>query len=180
MMMCAFTVFGCGPAAQAPRGDAQAPEGLQSKGADDGDRRILNAGATDLRVNDSDGNILWSISGESTRVGIGSDEGSQAFLYGVSGEVYQDGKPASQFESQEGKANTDSRTFKLLKRVVVTSLSADAKLEADELEWLPDKELFVARGSVTVKRDDWTFGPTPELYARADLKAIGSSEQLMK
>lgn len=175
----AFILNGCGPAAQAPKDRANQSD--QKDGVlGDSERKVLNAGPAELKVNDADGNLLWSIAGESTRVGIDSENGSQAFLEKVAGQVFENGKAVSKFESQSGKADTNSRTFKLLERVTVQSLAVKATLEADELEWLADKELFVATGSVTVKRDDWSFGPTPKIYARADLSAIGSSESITK
>lgn len=139
-------------------------------------RRVVNSGEAVLSVTRTDGTVAWTMEAESSRVGLEAEGASQGFLVGVKGTLNgDDGEAVNTFSANEGKADLDTQRFKLFDRVELRSLGQKTVLRADEVEWFEDKELYVARGNVTVTGETWTFGPTEVLYARKDLMTLTES-----
>lgn len=174
---------GCGPAGQKIDTERSAENSnsvttAAQKALQVNQRRIINSGEATLRATRSDGSLAWSLMSEYSRLGIDTDTGSaQGFLNGVTGHVYSEGEIASIIKAKEAKSDTKSNTFKLLNDVTIQSSELKTSLTANEVEWLEAKHLFIAKGQVYVKTDNWIFGPMEILVAKPDLSEVGSPDR---
>ena len=177
-------LVGCGPAAQTPteaERDPNSSEGVRRTAerlAEASTRRVINSGPAEISVTRENGDTAWILKSESTRIGIEDEGGSQGYLNEVTGTLFgEDGKPLSTLKSTQAKADNAKRVFKLIDNAEITSLEYNAVLKANEVEWLEDRQLYAAKGNVTITTDTWKFGPTDILYARPDLTMVGSPDK---
>lgn len=126
------------------------------------------------------GQTTWVLSAESSSVVLAQGQEIDAEVQGVTGELYRDGKLASRYEARTGVANDARRTLKLKGTVRVTSEERKIVLSAAEIEWVDDRQLIAARGSVWIRSDAYEMGPLPELWATPDLSRIGSPDRFKK
>jgi len=99
---------------------------------------------------------------------------------GITGELYEAGKIASRYQAQKGTANDVKRILKMSGQVKITSEARKVVLTAESVEWMEDRQMISARGSVWVKSDVYEMGPLPELWATPDLTKIGSPDRFKK
>ncbi|MCB0825551.1 MAG: hypothetical protein KDC26_05140 [Armatimonadetes bacterium] len=160
-------------------GASSAVKGVGSKMAEEAaGRRVVNSGEVTITMKRDDGSVAFEINAESSRVGI--EDGSQeAFLNGVTGSLFDEGKEVSQFEAEEGKADSENKRL-VLTKAKVKSMERDLALNADTIRWMEDRKLFAAEGSVTIQGANWSFGPSDVLWASPDLSELGSPEKFQK
>ena len=111
----------------------------------------------------------------SSRVSLDGDD-KEAHVTGVQGEMFQQGKPVSQFSAPNGKVQSESKHMVLWGGVTLTSIERGITLKTDRLTWDEAKSVYVARGNVWIETKDWRNGPMPEIWAEPDLEKFGSPE----
>jgi len=138
------------------------------------DRRIIASGPVDMEAANPEGKMVWTLHGESSRVGLETEGETELFANNVSGEIFQNGKVASTFKAMEAKAARESRTLVLSNRVEIQSLAEKITLRADKVNWMEDREMFSATGNVEVDSPGWLLGKMEEVWATPDLTKIGT------
>lgn len=175
-----LTLTACrGPKASAPNPDSSPSVRNTIKEMEKkGNRRVLETGGeVTLQVARPDGTLAWDLTAATSRLAIEEEGRKQGFFTNVSGTLMDEGKPVSEYQAAEAKADTQARTLKLFNKVSISSLTYKATLTAQDTEWLEDRKLISASGSVYVKTDLWTYGPFSTLLATPDLTKIGSPDQ---
>lgn len=138
------------------------------------DRRVIASGPVDMQAADPEGEVVWTLHGESSRVGLETEGETQIFANNVSGEIFENGKVASTFKAMEAKAARESRTLLLNDRVEIQSVAENITLRADKVNWMEDRKLFAATGNVEVDSPNWLLGKMEEVWATPDLTKIGT------
>jgi len=138
------------------------------------ERRVIASGPVDMEAANPAGERVWTLHGESSRVGMESEGETELFANQVSGEIFQKGVLASTFKAVEAKAARETRTLVLTNRVEIQSVSENIILRADKVSWMEDRELFAATGNVEVDSPGWLLGKMDEVWATPDLKKIGT------
>ena len=133
-----------------------------------------------MTARNDEGEIAWVLRAKNSSVHVEGGKEIDAVATGVSGELFQKGEVASRYQSEKGLANDVKRTLRLDGKVQVTSEAQKVTLTADRVEWMEDRQLIAARGSVWVKSADYEMGPLPELWATPDLKRVGSPDRFKK
>lgn len=140
-------------------------------------RRVIATGAVELKASRDDGSLAWTLHGASARVGLDDDGQNQLFASQVEGEVYEKGKVASTFRSQEAKAASETRQMVLTGKVRIDSVRQNVFLTADKVSWMEDLQLFSAKGNVRIESPAWELGKMDEVWATPDLSRIGTPDK---
>ncbi len=133
------------------------------------------AGSAD-RTNPRTGARLYTVAWKSAALTLAKSGIQEGRMNGVSGTVYEDGKPKSTYSAETGYARKASGDLRLEGRVVVKSPRYGSTLTARKLEWLPDVKRYRASGDVRVSGDWGVMGPADVLLATSDLKIVGTPE----
>lgn len=169
VLLC-FCLVGCGPKKSAQEDAPREEPGVEKPG----DRRVIASGPVDMEAANLEGQKVWTLHGESSRVGMQSQGETEIFANNVSGEIFQKGKLASTFKALEAKAARESRTLVLNNRVEIQSVSDKIILRADKVNWMEDREMFAATGNVEIDSPGWQLGKMDEVWATPDLTKIGT------
>ncbi len=126
------------------------------------------------------GEVTWILNAKTTSIHVAKGTEIDAEAEGVTGELYQEGKLASKYQSVKGRANDAKKTLVLDGKVKITSEEQKVVLVADRVEWMEDRQMISAKGSVWVRSDVYEMGPLPEIWATPDLKRVGSPDRFKK
>lgn len=138
---------------------------------------MLASGKATLETKREDGTTAWTVEAESSRVRVGDGGAESAELSGVSGTLRGPDGRLTKFTAERADANTTTRRLVLTGKVKIVAPDPGATLTAEKVRWLDDRELFAAEGNVIVQDERWQFGPSPELWATADLKEVGTPDR---
>lgn len=94
----------------------------------------------------------------------------------VSGVMYEDNKEASVFRADSAEAVRETQMLTLLGNVRVESKGQKAVLSCDKAEWHAAKRLIKAFGHVRIAGPAGTLSGLSEVWAKPDLKIIGTPD----
>jgi hypothetical protein len=170
-------LVGCGgPASREAANPPKNPVAEQPEAPKTPDR-VLASGKATLETKREDGTTAWTVEADSSRVRVGDGGAESAELSGVSGTLRGPDGRLTRFTAERADANTTTRRLVLTGKVKIVSPEPGATLTAEKVRWLDDRELFAAEGNVIVQDERWQFGPSPELWATADLKEVGTPDR---
>ncbi len=178
-MLCAV-MAGCASAPPKPSVEPSASAPSKPTEEEVPEDRNFASGAVTVTARNEEGEIAWVLRAKNSSVHVESGSEIDAVATGVTGELFEKGKIASRYQSDKGEANDVKRTLQLDGRVKITSEAQKVVLTADRVEWMEDRQMISARGSVWVKSADYEMGPLPELWATPDLKRVGSPDRFKK
>ena len=95
---------------------------------------------------DETGELLWRINGEDV---IYSEDGKSARFETVTGNVLQNGELIVQLRGDRGEMINDGEKMILRDNVIVRDLRNGAIVRCDEIEWLTQENLIIARKNFT-------------------------------
>ena len=68
-------------------------------------------------------------------------------------------------------------TFKLFGGVELRSEQYGALIKSDELEWVEEDQIYIARGNVRVSTEAWSLGPSSTIYADKELTQMTNNKE---
>lgn len=142
--------------------------------------KAIQMGPVELIQKDAKLGPQWSVKGKSAQMTMSEDGKGSGDLFEVSGTMFDKNEPAATFTAKQGHADQAAETLNLMGNVVVTAKESSAKLVADHVRWLADRQLIEATGNVTMKTQDYSIGPFPVLLATPDLKSFGTPDRFKK
>lgn len=161
---------GCG-------GPKKTPPRVEPPPTDPGVRRVVETGPIDLEAGRDDGTIAWKLHGKSSRLGLQDAGEKQVFAQGVTGEIFDKGKVASRFTSQDAKAASESKQMVLMGKVRIDSVTQNVSLYADKVAWMEERQMFSAQGNVRIDSPGWELGKMEEVWATPDLSKFGTPDK---
>jgi hypothetical protein len=103
-----------------------------------------------LEQQDEQGRTLWKLQAQSLKA-ESKDEKAQGVLMQVQGWLYRDGKPVLEFRAPYARANADTREVEAWGKVVATSKTHDARLEAGRILWKARNDRIIASEGVLLE-----------------------------
>ncbi len=119
---------------------------------------------------------VWTVKAKQTRLDVFTDDNVTTTLNGVTGEIFQDGKPAVDYSGNVAYANRVSKKLRIEGDVVLKQKGADGTVRASAAQWWPTAELIELRGDVSYKGNGWIVEPVSSLWVTPDFKIIGTYE----
>ncbi len=99
---------------------------------------------------DEHGRTLWKLQARSLKA-ESQREQVQGTLVQVRGWLYRDGKPVLEFRAPYARTDTDAREVEAWGKVVATSKTNEARLEAGRILWKSRDDRIIASGGVVLK-----------------------------
>ncbi len=124
--------------------------------------------------------LLWMTNWESLDMNVTSDNTSSGKMHVVTGSLYQEGKPTTDFSGDEGTADQSRQLLELSNHVKLISRTQSTTLTATKMSHEARKKLVVASGGVKVDGKAGKAGVFDKLYASVDLKRIGTQDHFEK
>lgn len=152
-------------------------------GTDDkevGPERRIHSENVAIEQKDETGKVVWIARAETSLTKTRENGTTEVEMSGVTGEILQNGKIVSRFESKQGVARDADKSIQLSQAVKVTSIEQKLVLNADQISWREAEKLYDARGNVIIVGEDFTMGPEARLIASGDLKKIGTPDRFKK
>lgn len=177
-------LHGCGKHKKhdkASKGDAGGKKGKGDK--DDVAVKSIGVGPGDTTVwQTSAPNSLPSFSVFWTSGVLNSASGSldTGHLVAPHGQIFQNGKPTSNYRSDTGDARRADKRLNMRDHVWLQSIDKTQTLTADQGEYRGDVKLVRAMGNVVAKGPFGTLSGSPELWATPDLRLIGTPDMVAK
>ncbi len=88
---------------------------------------------------------LWELKAKRAEY---SRDGKEAIVTGIEGAFFEKGKKALLIKATQGKIQTEARIISLTGAVKAQSIQFETNFTANEVRWLPDKNLIEANGKV--------------------------------
>lgn len=159
---------GCGGPTPVQRRANVADEPASERRVDTGESEVVRRGP--------DREPAWSAKSASARLSYGGEGNFGGRFEDVSGLIFSEGKPASEFKARAGVAEQESETLILEGSVRIVGIESKATLSAMRVQWRPDRKLVLASGDVRVNTPDYSIGPFPSLLATPDLRQFGTPD----
>ncbi|HMS56054.1 MAG TPA: LPS export ABC transporter periplasmic protein LptC [Fimbriimonadaceae bacterium] len=139
--------------------------------------REVNTGVGEvIRRSDSGQEDLWKVSWKSAKLEYTDDSRFGGAMNDVSGVIYENGKPVSQFTATEAVASKEDNILLLSGEVKVTSVKPEGTLSCEEVRYDGEKRRIEASGNVRVDSGLYSAGSFERVYARPDLTMIATPE----
>ena len=134
----------------------------------------VNTEAAEAARRAPNGKKLWTVKWESAQLEAGDR------IYGtmntVSGTIFENDKPVSDFFGERGVSKKDSDVLALEGKVRVVSREQKATLYCDRLEWHGERKLAIAKGNVRVESPLFVMDAGPELWSNPDLSQVATPD----
>ena len=93
-----------------------------------------------------DGQLLWKLKAKKATYNRDKKEGE---ILDLSGELYQDGKPAFKISAKKGSILGDGKVLMLKENIVAIALKDGVELKGNEMEWKPKEDLMAIKNKFT-------------------------------
>ncbi len=93
-----------------------------------------------------DGQLLWKLKAKKATYNRDKKEGE---ILDLSGELYQDGKPAFKISAKKGSILGDGKVLMLRENIVALALKDGVELKGNEMEWKPQQDLMAIKNQFT-------------------------------
>jgi len=134
---------------------------------------------------------VWAVQWESADLSYLTEKQFKGRMNGVSGKLYQDGKPFGRFGADAATAYKESDRLTLSGHVKLTMLRSKrtaksksgmpkTRLTCDELEWDAGEGVIKAKKNVYVDTLDYKIGPFTEYWATPDFTLAGTPDLFLK
>lgn len=143
----------------------------------------VNTEAAEATRSDPMGKKLWSVKWQSAQLEAG--DRIYGTMYAVSGTIYRNDKPVSDFYGERGVSKKDSDVLALEGKVRLVSRGVQdpgekpvpkATLYCDRLEWHGDRDLLIAKGNVRVESPLFVMDAGSELWSNPDLSQVATPD----
>ena len=124
--------------------------------------------------------LIYSIKWKSAIISGTGTDAFQSTLKDVSGTIYKDGKPTTEYSADTGFVDRTEKLLTAEGRVHVKALPGNGKelsgmsMTSERMSYREGDRIIRAAGNVTIKRDDFDAGPFPELWCSNDLGEIAT------
>ncbi|MFN3690870.1 MAG: LPS export ABC transporter periplasmic protein LptC, partial [Fimbriimonadales bacterium] len=103
-----------------------------------------------LEQQDAQGRTLWKLRAQSLTAESKSEQ-VQGVLIQVQGWLYRDGKPVLEFRAPYARTDSDARTVEAWGKVIATSKTNEARLEAGRILWESRRNRIIASEGVVLR-----------------------------
>ena len=93
-----------------------------------------------------DGQLLWKLKAKKATYNRDKKEGE---ILDLSGELYQDGKPAFKISAKRGSILGDGKVLMLKDNIVAVAIKDGVELKGNEMEWKPKEDLMTIKNKFT-------------------------------
>ena len=93
-----------------------------------------------------DGQLLWKLKAKKATYNRDKKEGE---ILDLSGELYQDGKPAFKISAKKGSILGDGKVLILKDNIVAVAIKDGVELKGNEMEWKPKQDLMTIKNKFT-------------------------------
>ena len=93
-----------------------------------------------------DGQLLWKLKAKKATYNRDKKEGE---ILDLSGELYQDGKPAFKISAKKGSILGDGKVLMLKDNIVAVAIKDGVELKGNEMEWKPKEDLMTIKNKFT-------------------------------
>ena len=93
-----------------------------------------------------DGQLLWKLKAKKATYNRDKKEGE---ILDLSGELYQDGKPAFKVSAKKGAILGDGKVLTLKENIVAVAIKDGVELKGNEMEWKPKEDLMAIKDKFT-------------------------------
>lgn len=140
-------------------------------------RGFLTESGEAIQRSAEDRRVIWEIAWRAAAVSIVGDEPTEGKLQEVSGRLYRDGEPVSEFQALEGVADGAREILTLDGRVEVREIETGATLRCDRLVYEGKHARLKAEGNVRLEVPGFTMGPMDAFWVTSDLQRGGTPDQ---
>ncbi len=99
-----------------------------------------------LEQADDKGNLLWKLKAKKATYNRDKKEGE---ILDLSGELYQDGKPAFKISAKKGEIIGDGTVMMLKENIVAIAIKDGVELKGNEMEWKPKDDRLSIKNKFT-------------------------------
>ncbi len=99
-----------------------------------------------LEQADDQGNLLWKLKAKKATYNRDKKEGE---ILDLSGELYQDGKPAFKISAKKGEIIGDGKVMILKENIVATAIKDGVEFKGNEMEWKPKDDKLSIKNKFT-------------------------------
>jgi LPS export ABC transporter protein LptC len=99
-----------------------------------------------LEQADEQGNLLWKLKAKKATYNRDKKEGE---ILDLSGELYQDGKPAFKISAKKGEIIGDGKVMLLKENIVATAIKDGVEFKGNEMEWKPKDDRLSIKNKFT-------------------------------
>ncbi len=93
-----------------------------------------------------DGQLLWKLKAKKATYNRDKKEGE---ILDLSGELYQDGKPAFKISAKKGSIVGDGKILMLKENIVAVAIKDGVELKGNDMEWKPKEDLMTIKNKFT-------------------------------
>lgn len=93
-----------------------------------------------------DGQLLWKLKAKKATYNRDKKEGE---ILDLSGELYQDGKPAFKVSAKKGSILGDGKVLMLKENIVAVAIKDGVELKGSEMEWKPKEDIMAIKNKFT-------------------------------
>jgi LPS export ABC transporter protein LptC len=93
-----------------------------------------------------DGQLLWKLKAKKATYNRDKKEGE---ILDLSGELYQDGKPAFKISAKKGSIVGDGKILMLKDNIVAVAIKDGVELKGNEMEWKPKEDVMTIKNKFT-------------------------------
>lgn len=99
-----------------------------------------------LEQADEKGNLLWKLKAKKAIYNRDKKEGE---ILDLSGELYQDGKPAFKISAKKGEVIGDGKVMVLRENIVAVAIKDGVEFKGNEMEWKPQDDQLTIKNKFT-------------------------------
>jgi LPS export ABC transporter protein LptC len=99
-----------------------------------------------LEQADDQGNLLWKLKAKKATYNRDKKEGE---IIDLSGELYQDGKPAFKISAKKGEIIGDGKVMLLKENIVAVAIKDGVEFKGNEMEWKPKDDQLSIKNKFT-------------------------------
>jgi LPS export ABC transporter protein LptC len=99
-----------------------------------------------LEQADDQGNLLWKLKAKKATYNRDKKEGE---ILDLSGELYQDGKPAFKISAKKGEVIDDGKVMLLKENIVAIAIKDGVEFKGNEMEWKPKDDQLTIKNKFT-------------------------------
>jgi hypothetical protein len=122
----------------------------------------------------------WTVRWQSSQLEVGEDGNVSGEMKAVSGTIFRDDQPVSDFYADQGVAPQGSEELLLQGNVRIVARKPVSNLRCDRLVWRPQFNRVEAKGNVRMDLPPWQMGVLPEVWADPDLKEAATPDLFRK
>lgn len=117
-----------------------------------------------LEQADEKGNLLWKLKAKKASYNRDKKEGE---ILDLSGELYQDGKPAFKISAKKGEILGDGNVLMLKENIVAVAIKDGVEFKGNEMEWKPkDDQLSIKNKFTAVHKQVKVAGKEGQYFSR--------------